>query len=56
METKYLIEKEVVEALIEYLAKRPWAEVNQAMPKLMNLELHQPEKEESRHLYATNDQ
>ena len=37
MKVKKLIDAALVEALIQYLSSRPWNEVQQAMPALMNL-------------------
>lgn len=35
---KYIIEENVVLAVIKYLSARPWAEVQEVMPVLRNLE------------------
>ncbi|TCK39628.1 hypothetical protein B0G84_4968 [Paraburkholderia sp. BL8N3] len=38
----YLVPKELVEALRQYLSQRPWAEVEPAMHALQDLKLHDP--------------
>lgn len=37
---KYIIEENVVLAIIKYLSARPWAEVQEVMPVLRNLQEH----------------
>lgn len=46
-EQMFLIPKSVVMAIGEYLATRPWKEVNQVMPVLQGLELASPSAAET---------
>jgi hypothetical protein len=38
MNTPFLIERETLAAVVQYLSLRPWREVHQIMPALMNLQ------------------
>lgn len=38
----FILPRETLEATLQYLATRPWAEVNEAMVVLQNLEPYKP--------------
>jgi hypothetical protein len=37
---KYLIDADILQSVIDYMAMRPWKEVAGVMPKLLDLERH----------------